>query len=182
VRQARAGDQAAARALYERHVDAAWGYCLAFCRGDNAIAQDLCQETFATALSRLDQLQEGAAFPGWLRTITRRTCLRWADQRRRERDGLQAVMREPRRVVVKDPGLSGAGQPEAIVSEVIAACPDDGLRSAALLFYTDPPHSTAEIGELLGISRTAVTSRLHRFRHWARTRMLGRLVDALEAL
>ena len=39
---------------------------------------------------------------------------------------------------------------------------------------------TKEIAETLGISQTAVTTRLHRFRTWARQRMLGRLAEALE--
>lgn len=176
VRQARAGQAAASRALYDRHVAAAWGYCRAFARGDDALARDLCQESFATAFARLDQLDEPAAFPGWMRTITRRTCLRWAEGRRREREGIVQLAQQPRI------SHQRTDIPSAIVREVIAACPDPGLREAARLFYTEPPHSTQRIAEILGISRTAVTSRLHRFRTWARTHMLQRLVDAAEEL
>ncbi len=176
VRRARRGDAAAARALYERHAAAVWGSCRAFARGDEALAADLAQEAFAHAFAHLDQLEEPAAFPGWLRTITRRTCLRHAERRRREREGVVALARQPR----LDGGRSEV--PAAIVREVIAACPDPGLREAARLFYTEPPHGTLEIAERLGISRTAVTSRLYRFRAWARAHMLERLLEAAEEL
>jgi DNA-directed RNA polymerase specialized sigma24 family protein len=69
---------------------------------------------------------------------------------------------------------------QRIVAEVIDACPDPKLREAALLFYREPPHSTEEIAQRLGLSRTAVTTRLMRFRAWAKLRMMGRLAQALE--
>jgi len=175
VARARAGEAEAFRQLYEAHVDAVYGYCLAFCRGDRATAADLCQDSFTRALSSLDSLRSDQRFSGWLMTITRRTCLRWIERRQREQRALSDLSAEPPRL--PDNPRDRAAR---VVSEVIEACPDEGLRRAARLFYTDPPHSTASIGRHLGISRTAVTTRLHRFRAWARRRMLGQLAAALE--
>lgn len=172
----RRGDADAARLLYERHVDATWGYCLAFARGDRPLARDLAQETFATAFSRLDELRDPAAFPGWLRQITRRVCLRWVKRRQVEQAALVRLAAEPHATTRRE------GDTATVVAELIASCPDEGLRAAAELFYREPPHSTAAIGELLGISRTAVTSRLHRFRAWAREQLLEALGPALEEL
>lgn len=173
--RARAGERAALRGLYDDHVDAVYGYCLRFCRGDAEAASELTQEAFATAFSRLDALREDAAFPGWLMTTTRRLCLRWIEGRQREHQALVAYAAEPR-----DRSENARDRTSAIVREVIEACPDAGLRDAARLFYTPPPRSTASIGRELGLSRTAVTTRLMRFRQWARKRMLGRLAAALE--
>jgi len=68
-----------------------------------------------------------------------------------------------------------------VVAGVIADCPDQALRTVAELFYTDPGHSTHAIADKLDVQRTVVTTRLYRFRVWAKTRMLGRLAQAMEA-
>lgn len=172
VQRARAGDGSAFQRLYEAHIDATYGYCLAFCRGDQAGAADLCQEAFEIAFRRLGELDEPAAFPGWLRTVTRRVCLRAAGRQRLAARVAEASAREP---------SSEAPFPErmvALVPGLIATCPDDALRATAQLFYGDPPASTAEIGARLGVSQTAVTTRLSRFRAWARVHLLARLLDA----
>jgi len=174
VVRAQRGDRAAMHTLYDDHVRAVFGYCLAFCRGDRDAASDLCHESFAKAFAALGELRDPARFSGWLRTLTRRTCLRWADQRRTERAALERLAREP------GPVRAFPERASAVVAEVIEACPDPGLRDTARLFYTDPPHSTAEIAASLGVSRTAVTTRLLRFRKWAAAHMLVRLSEALE--
>jgi RNA polymerase sigma factor (sigma-70 family) len=174
VSRASRGDSAACRALYDAHIDATFGACLAFARGDRDVAADLCQEAFVTAFSRLGDLRDPASFPGWLRTLARRTCLRWAGRRRTEAEAVERMGREP---------TAQSRFPEAalaLVPEAIAACPDAGQRAAAALFYGDPPRSTTEISRELGISQTAVTTRLMRFRAWVRAHLLARLLDAME--
>ena len=66
---ARAGDRRAFAELYRRFVRAVHGVILA--RVPYREAADLTQDTFATALERLPQLVEPAAFPGWLLAIAR---------------------------------------------------------------------------------------------------------------
>jgi RNA polymerase sigma-70 factor, ECF subfamily len=174
VQRAREGDRGACQALYESHLSATWGMCHAFARGRQELAADLCQDSFTTAFSQLDSLHEPERFSGWLKTITRRTCLRWAEKQRVEAQALRRLADEPAA------GPSHTDHRAKVVSEVIAACRDDGLRQPAELFYGDPPLTTEDIATQLGLSRTAVTTRLHRFRTWARQRMLGRLAEALE--
>jgi len=173
VARARQGDAAAQRALYEQHVDQVFGFCLRFCRGDREAAQDLTQEAFVRAFTALPTLKDPQAFPKWLMTTTRRCCLRWIERRQKEAAAVRQLVHEPR------PEARGE-RAQRIVAEVIEACPDPKLREAALLFYREPPHSTQEIADRLGLSRTAVTTRLMRFRAWAKQRMLGRLAAALE--
>jgi RNA polymerase sigma-70 factor (ECF subfamily) len=174
VARARQGDRAAQRALYEQHVDQVFGFCLRFCRGDREAAQDLTQEAFVRAFTALPELRDAQAFPKWLMTTTRRCCLRWIERRQREAAAVERMVHEPR------PIASRGDRAQRIVAEVIEACPDPKLREAALLFYREPPHTTDEIAERLGLSRTAVTTRLMRFRAWAKQRMMGRLAAALE--
>jgi RNA polymerase sigma-70 factor (ECF subfamily) len=173
VVRARAGDRAAQRARYEEYVERVFGFCLAFCRGDRETARDLTQESFARAFAALPELRDPAAFPKWLMPTARRCCLRWIERRQGERAAVERMALEPR------VEARGAPHAERVVAEVIEACPDERLRETAALFYREPPHDTAEIAARLGITQTAVTTRLLRFRAWARTRMLGRLATAL---
>jgi RNA polymerase sigma-70 factor (ECF subfamily) len=69
VAAARRGDRAAFAELYRRFHRAVHGVVIArVAYGD---AADLVQDVFASALERLPQLAEPAAFPGWLMTIAR---------------------------------------------------------------------------------------------------------------
>ena len=52
--------------------------------GDHHMAEDLCQDTFLKGWLKLKKLQEPEAFPGWIATIARRTCLNAVDKRRRK--------------------------------------------------------------------------------------------------
>jgi RNA polymerase sigma-70 factor, ECF subfamily len=174
VHRARDGDRGACQALYESHLSAIWGMCRAFARGRQELAADLCQDAFTTAFSQLDSLHDPERFSGWLKTITLRTCLRWAERQRTEAAALRRLADEP------SPAASHTEHRAKVVADVIEACTDDALRQPAELFYGDPPLSTEDIATQLGLSRTAVTTRLHRFRTWARQRMLGRLAEALE--
>src|SRR5215213_527881 len=63
-----AGDAAAERTLYDKHVDRVYrlAYRLA---GDDTLAQDFTQETFIRAFDKLRDFRGQAAFSTWLHTI-----------------------------------------------------------------------------------------------------------------
>jgi RNA polymerase sigma-70 factor (ECF subfamily) len=67
VVRARAGDAAAEEALYRRHVHGVTR--LATRVLGKSDAEDVVQDAFVAALSRLADLREAAAFGGWLRRI-----------------------------------------------------------------------------------------------------------------
>jgi len=87
VLRAQAGDRAAYGELVQSFQPMV--YALAMLRLRNAVdAQELTQEVFVHALRKLGQLQEPAAFPGWLRQIavrmasnrlSRRGPIRWGE-------------------------------------------------------------------------------------------------------
>ena len=70
---ARRGDRRAFAELYRRFSRAVHGVILA--RASYRDAADLVQDTFATALERLPQLADPAAFPGWLLAIARNRAI-----------------------------------------------------------------------------------------------------------
>ncbi len=70
---ARAGDSAAMDALYRRFAPVVHGVLLAYVQ--KADADDLTQDVFETAIHRLRQLHDPAAFPGWIVRIARRAAL-----------------------------------------------------------------------------------------------------------
>lgn len=81
VLRARGGDRVAEETIYRRHVRyiAAIALRLSARRQD---AEDIVQDTFALALSSLDQLREPAALRGWLARIAVSRCQRAIRRRR----------------------------------------------------------------------------------------------------
>jgi RNA polymerase sigma-70 factor, ECF subfamily len=70
VDRARSGDPLAFGVLVQRHLRAARAVALAVTM-DEADAEDVSQDAFITALERLEQCRQPAAFRGWLLTIVR---------------------------------------------------------------------------------------------------------------
>lgn len=73
VEAARAGNDAAMGALYRRFAPVVHGVLLGYVGANDA--DDLTQDVFETALRRLHELREPAAFPGWIVSIARRAAL-----------------------------------------------------------------------------------------------------------
>ena len=80
VCEARAGNQEAQGALYERYQ----GSCIALglrLLGNRDEAEELVQDVFIHAFARLDQLRVVEAFGGWLRQIVRRMAYNRSSRR-----------------------------------------------------------------------------------------------------
>ena len=73
VEAARRGSGRAQDVLYRRFAPVVHGVLLGHVQ--KADADDLTQDVFETALQRLDQLREAAAFPGWLLGIARHAAI-----------------------------------------------------------------------------------------------------------
>jgi RNA polymerase sigma-70 factor, ECF subfamily len=69
VTRAREGDEAARRALYEKHAPWVSGLAARMLRNRDEAA-DVLQDVFVIAFERLDTLREPAAFRAWLARIT----------------------------------------------------------------------------------------------------------------
>lgn len=145
------------RAVAEELLDDVYGYLLYLTR-NWTVAEDLTSETFETALRRWRKFdpRRGSA-RAWLLAIARSTALDWfrAETRRRGREQ-RAEAREPR--PDPDPGF-GDG---------LSAQLEEGLRSLTggerevIALRVVLELDGEETARLLGISSTAVSTRLHR--------------------
>ncbi len=143
-------------AVAEELLDDVYGYLL-YLTKDWALAEDLTGETFETALRRWRKFdpRRGTA-RAWLLAIARSAALDWfRSESRRQRREQRAEAREPR-------------IPESSFGEGLSPELEDGLRSLtagereviALRIVLELDGE--ETARLLGISPTAVSTRLHR--------------------
>ena len=96
--RARGGDRAAQGELYGRFASCVHGIALAHAGREDA--EDLAQEVFALAFSRLGELRELEAFPGWLSAIARNAALDHVRRRARARK-VRPLEQEPEAASVK---------------------------------------------------------------------------------
>jgi RNA polymerase sigma factor (sigma-70 family) len=144
-------------ATAEELLDDVYGYLL-YLTKDWALAEDLTSETFETALrkwSRFDPRRGTAR--AWLLAIARSTALDWlrAERRRRLREE-RAEAREPR--PEPDPGLDRTLSPELAAGLAQLSAGEREVIALRIVLELDGE----ETARLLGISPTAVSTRLHR--------------------
>jgi RNA polymerase sigma-70 factor (ECF subfamily) len=144
-------------AVAEELLDDVYGYLL-YMTKNWAIAEDLTSETFETALRRWRRFDpRRGTHKTWLLAIARSTALDWfrSDARRRRREeraeaGAPLEGREPPFVEGLSPELEEAlralstGEREVVVLRIVLDLEGD------------------EVARLLGITPTAVSTRLHR--------------------
>ncbi len=106
VERARAGDRVAYGELVERFQSTVYALALARLRNPTE-AQELVQDVFMHAMTKLGQLRDPHCFAGWLRQITERMAINRAARRGRVRGA------EP--VILENLQASGAGPLESLV-------------------------------------------------------------------
>ena len=128
------GESEAFRALFERNKDRVYSIALRY-SGDDAIAQDIAQETFLKLFVGLKSFRE-ASFTSWLYRMVVNSCL---DQKRSARrlmpllDNVLAMIEAPDMSALDNvvrAELSGH------VREVVASLPDE-QRMLIVLRYTE---------------------------------------------
>ena len=157
VAAAQEGHEWAFARLFERHSAQLWPYACTLSGGEIDEAQDLLQETFVRAWSRLGELQAAAAFHAWLRTLMYRLALDRCDKQQC-RDQLLA-----RYAMVAE----GERTPEqrllsreigAAIAEAAQSLSDSSRRIFTAFHIEDK--SIMEISEEMGLSVGAVKARL----------------------
>jgi RNA polymerase sigma factor (sigma-70 family) len=144
-------------ATAEELLDDVYGYLL-YLTKDWALAEDLTSETFETALrkwSRFDPRRGSSR--SWLLAIARSTALDWfrAEKRRRRREE-RAEARELR--PQPEPGLGEALSPELEAGLADLSAGEREVIALRVVLELDGE----ETARLLGITPTAVSTRLHR--------------------
>lgn len=162
VEAAQAGSASAFSRLVERHQAPVRAFLRRTC-GDWAMADDLAQETFLTAWSRIGRLQAGASVRAWLCGIGYNKHLTQIRSRSRERAREAAYEAEK-------PPSSGAMTDERLTLEAaMADLPPDQRACVALCLAADFSHQ--EAADALGLPLGTVKSHV--------TRGRARLLQAL---
>jgi RNA polymerase sigma-70 factor (ECF subfamily) len=149
--------KAAFAALYRRYLTPVYRYFYARI-GDVQQAEDLTAQTFVAVLEGLPRYRERGAFAGWLFTIAAR---RLADYFRRHRPtvALDNVAALP------DPGpspeaLARRADQTARLARALRTLSPDRAQAVALHFFSEL--SLSETGQVMGRSKVAVKSLIHR--------------------
>ena len=157
-----AGDRESFALLVERHREAVFHLACRMC-GDRATAEDLAQEAFVKAYTRLDRFDPTAGnFRNWLLGICAnlaRPHFRW--RRRTQARAERAAEHERMRIEETQAREADRPDPERICQALETLPPR--LRVAVVLKYMENL-SVQEIAETLGIGASAVKMRLARGR------------------
>jgi RNA polymerase sigma-70 factor, ECF subfamily len=188
VARAGAGDDAAFAALIEPHQRAVFRHCYRML-GSGADAEDATQDTLERAWRRLATYNGSGPFGAWLQRIATNVCLDGLRAKRTRIDPASygppmaaGAMPEPPDPElawvepVSDSDLRGTGDPqdevvrrEEISLAFVAALQRLAPRQrAALLLHDVLAFTHAEVGEVLGVTTTAVNSLLSRARESVR--------------
>jgi RNA polymerase sigma-70 factor (ECF subfamily) len=153
IRAAKAGDLAAFEQLVRDHQQPVWRF-LRRMLGDDALAEDVAQETFIRLFRRLESYTFESKFSTWLFQIARNAGI--DELRRRERQTRVATTAPPQLSPVAPPDV------HAELEAAIASLPDD-LREALLLVEVLGLRYR-EAGAALGIPEGTVKSRVFQAR------------------
>lgn len=153
------GDKSAFAHLVERYQGVV--YRIAYREvGNHHDAEDIAQEAFLKAYSKLRTLKDPITFPSWLYAITVNLCRSW--QRKQKRQVEIMGFAEVATLSATAWQLHGQQEQKARLWDSV-----DGLASKdkkiMTMFYRDG-YSTREIGEEMGITQNQVLVRLHRTR------------------
>jgi len=152
------GDREACRDLIRDHHQAVYGY-LRRLGADGGLAEDLSQETYARAWSRIHGLRQAVSLRSWLLTIARNEFFQQVRRPRVESTSATEGI-EP-----EDPAPDALRALEAREGEVRLHEAVDGLEpvlreTVALHYFQDL--SLKEVGVVMGVPAGTVKSRLNR--------------------
>ncbi len=134
-----------------------YGYALWLSR-DKAIAEDVVQEALLRAWRSLDSLREDAAAKPWLLTIVRRENARYFARKHLETVDIDNLTAAQSALLARTDNTEIDDIRQAIFDL------NDKYREP-LVLQVLIGNSTQEIAEIMGISRGAVLTRLHRARN-----------------
>jgi RNA polymerase sigma-70 factor (ECF subfamily) len=148
VRQIRRGSRRAAGELFDRHWRAMWRVAIAI-TGSEAIADDVVQDAFLSALAALDRYDPQRPFAPWLRRIVaNRATDVWRDERWRAPLDLDLPSAAPAAEDVHD-----------LAAALALLAPE---RRAAIVLHHLLGYEVGETADMLGVPHGTIASRLHR--------------------
>ena len=160
VEATRKGDKKAFEQLYRETERAVYFTCLKIVANEDT-ARDMMQETFMTALERLETLDDGAKFPMWVNRIAVNKCMH--SFRQKPVDSLDEQTEQG-----FDPKDDESFIPEEyvtdeakrrIIMDIIDRVLSDVQRQAVIMYYYDDM-SLEEIAEVTGDKVKTISARL----------------------
>ena len=137
--------------------------------GGSGGAEDAVQSAFVTVLTRVQDLREPAAFPGWLRQVVRTEC-----------DRLTRGAARPTMLAEDQAGTDGPPSDASIHRELcdqvraaVAALPPAQRRAVELYYLDELPH--ADVARVLDVPAGTVRRRLHDARNALRPKLKSQL-------
>lgn len=158
--------------LVDQHKDVVYRQMVRVC-GNYADAEDVLIEALLKAYRHLDQLQESRAFRGWLAKIASRVC--W---QLRKREALMPLLQlsaleeEGRDLKTGKPAVDSQIEMAEMKSLLLAAIADLPPDYRSVYEMRDLRNiAGGDVARKLGISLSAMKSRLHRARELIRNRL-----------
>lgn len=158
--------------LTNQHRDAVYRQMVRVC-GNREDAEDVLMEALLRAYRHLDQLEDPAAFRAWLARIASRVC--WRLKRREallpliQLSELDESGREMEAVNAAPEARLEALELKVKIAECLAALPDASRQVLQLRDIEEV--GGEEVARRLGLSLSAVKSRLHRARSLLRDQL-----------
>ena len=189
VQAIRDGDAAAFTALVEKYKKAVYGVILPKVRNFHQ-AQDLASEAFITAYLSIESLDAPEKVGRWLCGIARNIANKWVYRKKRDDLSLEGLLESTSESVHKAQLLQVSAAEKtpdettehAELRQLLWRClislPD--ISSEVLILSDIREMKPAEIAKFLGISRTAVTTRLSDARKRLKQEMIYMVENALE--
>jgi len=156
IRRAQSGDAAGFAELLDLHYDTIYRFAWRWC-GHTANAEDIAQLACIKLAASLTQYRFQSAFTSWLYRLVVTCALDWQ----------RAQQRHQHESLTDDEPEFDASQPEdqiylAQLLHQLAAL-GEGMKETALLVHAEGM-SHAEAGEVLGVSESTISWRLHTIR------------------
>ncbi len=169
VARARAGHREAFEEVVRRHESGLHSLCSRLLR-DGRLGEDLTQEAFARAYSRLDSFSGRGSFRHWLYRIAANGCRDFLKSGGRSES--PSEMSGDELFTARDPERDAvARQSVEALWEAVAALPP-ACRNAFVLFYLENL-SYEEMSVATGVAVNALKVRVHRARELLRRRLVG---------
>ncbi|MCP4406891.1 MAG: sigma-70 family RNA polymerase sigma factor [Gammaproteobacteria bacterium] len=159
--------QARFEALADEFSTDLYRYAMWLC-GDRVVAEDLVQECFLRAWRSLDSLKDERSAKSWLFTILRRENARLHERQRPETGQIDTSQLE-------DSDRYDTTTEAFVLRRALAALPQNYREP--LILQVLGGFSTEQIGEMLGMSKSAVMTRVFRARKRLRGVLSGNSKD-----
>jgi RNA polymerase sigma-70 factor (ECF subfamily) len=186
VERARAHDEAAIRAIIQRHNRRLYRIARSILRDDDE-AEDVLQETYLRAFTHLQDFRGDASFGTWLCRIAMNEALGRLRRRRptmesttmeNERDGAE-IIRFPAAGPEFDPErVTAQREIRRLLEDAVDRLPDEFR--VVLIARTVEDMTVEDTAALLGLKPETVKTRLHRARHRLRETLETRLGPVLK--